>query len=517
MSESKKRTAGRSFLFKLAESTGTQGISFLVGIVLARLLDPSDYSVITLLMVFINISRVFVQSGLNTALIQRLSVDETDLSSVFYLSLGISGGCYALLYFAAPMIADFYRQPELAALMRVLALVLFPGALNSVQQAVIARQMAFRRLMVASIVSNLISGAVGIAMAVARLGAWALVVQQLLSQLALCAILLVTVDWRPRLLYSWQKVKSLFSFGWKLLVSSLIETVYNNLRTLVIGRAFDKDQLGFYNRGRQFPELLMNNVNGSIQSVMLPVLASEQENRARMKAMTRRGIMVSSYLVFPMMAGLALVATPMVRLLLTDKWLPCVPFLWICCADFAFYPVHTSNLQAISALGRSDVFLRLEIIKKSYGLAILAVSVFCFNNVYIVAAGSVLSTLIATFVNAAPNKKLLGYSYGEQVRDLLPSLGLTAVMSVAVWAAGLAPLSPLPQLLLQVLVGAAVYGGLSLALKPEAYRGLLDMARALRGKPAGPADAPAGTPPDPGATDAPDSPSEDATCNPGSR
>ncbi len=480
MSETKKRTAGKSFLYKLLESTGTQGISLVVGIVLARLLSPSDYGVLSLLMVFVSISRVFVQSGLNTALIQRLKVDETDLSSVFYVSLGVSFVFYGILYFTAPLLAATYGQPELTALMRVLALILFPGALHSVQQAVIAREMAFHKLMVASIAANVLSGAVGIAMAYAGFGSWALIAQQLSGQVIICVILLVTVHWRPRLLYAWHRVKSLLSFGWKLLASSLIETVYNNLRTLVIGKLYDSEQVGYFNRGRQFPELLMNNVNGSIQSVMLPMFAAEQENPQRLKAMMRRTIMVSSYLVFPMMAGLALVARPLVSLLLTDKWLPAVPFLWICCADFAFYPVHTSNLQAINAMGRSDVFLRLELIKKAYGLVILAASILFFDSVIIIAAGSVVSTLIGTFVNAAPNKRLLGYRYGEQVRDLAPSLGMTLVMGVCVWITGFLPLHDLPLLLAQGAVGVLVYGGLSLLIKPEAYRGMVDMIRALR-------------------------------------
>lgn len=482
MSETKKRTAGKSFLFKLAESMATQGISLVVGIVLARLLTPADYAVMAFLLVFINVSRVFVQSGLNTALVQKLNVDETDLSTVFYLSLGISCVCYLVLSLCAPWIAQLYQQPTLVPLLRVLALVLFPGALNSVQQAVVARRMAFHQLMIASVAANALSGIIGIAMVYAGFGIWALIGQQLTSQLAICLFLLKLVDWRPRLLYSWQKVQGLLSFGWKLLVSSLIETVYNNLRSLVIAdpNRFSEDQLGFYTRGKQFPEMLMNSVNGSIQSVMLPVLADAQEYRERMKAMLRRAVMVSSYLVFPMMAGLALVARPMVSLLLTDKWLPCVPFLWICCADFAFYPVHTSNLQAISALGRSDVFLKLEIIKKAYGLVILAVSVFCFHDVLVIAAGSVVSTLLGTFVNASPNKKLLGYSYLEQVRDLLPSLGMTLAMGIAVWVIGLLPLGNFSLLLCQMVVGALVYAALSLIFKPEAYLGLLDMAQALR-------------------------------------
>ena len=480
MSETQKRTAGKSFLFKLLESTGSQGISLLVGIVLARMLSPTDYGVLSLLLVFVNVSRVFVQSGLNTALIQRLKVEEADLSAVFTLSLGIAGGLYAILFAAAPAVARFYALPELTSLLRVLALILFPGALQSVQQAVIAREMAFQKLMVASIAANLTSGAVGVGMAYAGLGVWALIGQQLVSQGLVCVILLFTVAWRPRLLFAWSRVRSLFSFGWKLLLSSLIETVYNNLRTLVIGKLYPKAQVGFYDRGRQFPELLMNNVNGSIQSVMLPMFAAEQQNPERLKAMMRRTIMVSSYLVFPMMAGLALVGRPLISLLLTDAWLPAVPFLWIFCADFAFYPVHTSNLQAINAMGRSDVFLRLELIKKSYGLLILAASILLFDSVAVIAAGSVLSTLIATFVNASPNKRLLGYRYLDQLRDLLPSLGMTAVMGLCVWAAGLLPLGNLPMLLTQAAVGVAVYGGLSLLLKPEAYRGMTDMLRALR-------------------------------------
>ena len=280
MSETQKRTAGKSFLYKLLESTGTQGISLLVGIVLARLLSPTDYGVLSLLLVFVNISRVFVQSGLNTALIQRLKVEEADLSAVFTLSLGIAGGLYAILFAAAPAIAGFYALPELTALMRVLALILFPGALQSVQQAVIAREMAFQKLMVASIAANLTSGAVGVGMAYAGCGVWALIGQQLVSQVLVCVILLFTVAWRPRLLFAWSRVRSLFSFGWKLLLSSLIETVYNNLRTLVIGKLYPKAQVGFYDRGRQFPELLMNNVNGSIQSVMLPMFAAEQQNQS---------------------------------------------------------------------------------------------------------------------------------------------------------------------------------------------------------------------------------------------
>ena len=480
MREQRGKQAAASFLFKLAESVGTQGISFVVSVVLARLLDPSDYGVLTMLTVFIAVSQVFVQSGLNTALIQKKDVDETDLSSVFYVSLGIAVVLYGLLFLLAPAIGAFFAMEALAPVLRVLALILLPGALISVQNAVIAREMAFRRLMTASLICTTLSGVVGIAMAAAGTGYWALVAQQLTSQLSLALVLLWLVKWRPR---------GLIRFGWKLLASSLLETGYNNLRTAVIGKKYAQETLGFYNRGKQFPELVMNAVNGSIQSVMLPVLADEQDDVSRMKQMMRRSVMVSSFLVLPMMAGLAAVAEPLVRLLLTDKWLPCVPFLQICCIDFAFYPIHTANLQAINAMGRSDVFLRLELIKKSYGLLILAATVFLFDSVYAIAWGAVASTLLAAVVNASPNRKLLGYGYLEQMRDVLPALALSAVMFAAVWMLGRVPLSPLPLLVLQVLAGAAIYGGLALLLRLESMRYLMDMLRGLAARRRGEAKA----------------------------
>lgn len=477
MANGRGKKAASSFLFKLAESLGTQGIAFVVSIVLARLLDPGDYGVLSMLTVFIAVSQVFVQSGLNTALIQKKDIDETDLSSVFWVSLGIAAALYGVLFFSAPAIGTFFAMPQLAPVLRVLALVLLPGALISVQNAVVAREMTFRKLMLASLMTTVLSGVVGVSMAAAGLGYWALVGQQLTNQFGLALLLLILVRWRPHAVFSWRRVRGHIAFGWKLLLSSLLETGYNNLRTAVIGKKYAQETLGFYNRGKQFPELVMNAVNGSIQSVMLPVLSEEQEDVPRMKQLMRRSVMASGFLVLPMMAGLAAVATPLVSLLLTDKWLPCVPFLQICCIDFAFYPIHTANLQAINAMGRSDVFLKLELIKKSYGLAILAVTVLCFDSVMAIAWGAVVSTLLSAFVNAAPNRKLLGYGYLEQMRDVLPSMALSAVMFLVVSAVGLLHLHPFVQLLVQVFTGALVYGGLALLFKLESMRYLLGMLR----------------------------------------
>ncbi|MBO5500908.1 MAG: oligosaccharide flippase family protein, partial [Clostridia bacterium] len=279
--------------------------------------------------------------------------------------------------------------------------------------------------------------------------------------------------------FSWQRVKALLRFGWKLLVSSILDTGYMNLRSLVIGLKYNDAALGNFTRGKQFPELVMNAVNGSIQSVMLPVLSEEQDDMERMKQMMRRSVKLSSFVVLPLMAGLAAVAAPMVTLLIGDKWLPCVPFLQICCIDFAFYPIHTANLQAINAMGRSDVFLKLELIKKSYGVAILLIALFCFNTPLAIAWGAAISTVLSAFVNASPNRKLLGYGYLEQMKDILPSVLCALAMFAAVWAMNALPLPPIALLPLQVIAGVVIYAGLALLTRNDSLPYLLEMGKKL--------------------------------------
>lgn len=482
MTEQRSRKAASSFLFKLMESFGAQIIALVVKIILARILLPEDYGVLAMLLVFTAIAQTFVQSGLNTALIQRQDIDEGDRSTVFFLGLGIAAVLYAVLYFCAPALAVLCKMPGLDKYLRVLALILFPGAALSVQNAHVARNMEFRKLMLATLLSTALSGVIGIAMAYSGFGIWALVGQQLSAQVILSAVLFFIVKWRPHLLFSLKKAGSLFRFSWKLLVSSLMDTGYKKLRSFVIGLKFDSEALAYFDQGSLYPELMMNAVNGSIQSVMLPVLSEQQDEPARLKQTMRRSVMVSSFLVLPMMAGLAAVAKPLVTLLLTDKWLPCVPFLQICCIDFAFYPIHTANLQAINAMGRSDVFLKLEIIKKLYGIGILLVTVFCFEGVLPIAWGAVVSTVLSSFVNAHPNKKLIGYGYLEQIRDILPPMVMALVMFFAVSLLGRLPLAPLPLLCVQIAAGVILYAVMSLIFRPEAFRYLLDTVKAFLAK-----------------------------------
>ena len=448
-----------SLLWKFMERGGTQGIQFFVQIILARLLVPEQFGTIALVMVFISLAQVFVQSGFNTALIQKKDADEIDFCSVFYLSLVVASVLYILVFLTSPLIASFYNDPMLTPVLRVLSLTLFFGAYNSIQNAYIARNLMFKKLFTSSLGAMFFSGILGIIAAYQGLGIWALVVQQLCNQIAITVILMFVVDWKPKLIFSFDRVKALFSYGGKLLASQLLNVLYLDLRTVIIGRVYSPSMLGYYNRGQQFPQVIVSNIDGSIQSVMLPTLASQQDNRQRVKEMMRRAIVSSSFLIFPMMIGMAVVAEPLVRVVLTDKWLPAVPFLQIFCMSYALMAIHTANLQAINALGRSDIFLKLEIVKKITGLIILAISL--PFGVYAIAMGQVLSGIISTFINAFPNKKLLDYSYVEQWKDIVPSLLIAVLMGFVVYLFNFAGLIAWQQLILQVVVGVIVYIGLA--------------------------------------------------------
>lgn len=443
-----------------------------MSIVLARLLTPEDYGAIALVLVFTSIASVFVQSGFNTALVQKKDAEDLDFSSVFYATLCMAVILYLILFFSAPYIAKFYGITLLTRVVRVLSISLIFGAVNSIQNAMVSRKLLFRLLFIRSTVALLISGAIGIALAYAGYGVWALVGQTLSNQFINTIILWFTLDWRPHLLFSFSRIKDLLSFGWKILVSSLLDTVYGQVRSLVVGKIYDTGTLGSYNRGQQFPSMIVSNVDGSIQAVLFPVLASQQDDKYRAKNIMRRSIVTSSFLIFPLMVGLAATAEPVVRILLTDKWLPSVPFMQIYCFVFALMPIHTANLQAINAMGRSDIFLKLEVIKKIIGLIILFISVFW--GVYAIAIGGIVNGVLSSFINAYPNKHLLGYSYGEQVRDVLPSMVLSVLMGAVVYCFKWLGLSSVVTLTIQVISGATVYICLAKLLKLESYTYLVE-------------------------------------------
>ena len=476
---SKKSEVLSSLIWKLMERGGTQGIQFIVQIVLARLLLPEDYGLIALVSIFILVANVFVQSGFNTALIQKKDADELDFSSVFYLSLFIATILYSLLFLISPLIASFYNEPELILVLRVLSLTLFLGAFNSIQNAYIAKKMMFKKLFFSSLGAIIISGIIGVILAYLGYGVWALVCQQLINRFMSTLILWFIVKWRPRFMFSFERIKSLFSYGSKLLMSGLLNTIYNEITTLVIGKIHSPSTLGFYNRGKQFPQFIVSNIDGSIQSVMLPTLSAQQDNKERVKNMVRRSIVTSSFIMFPIMIGLAVIAEPLVKIILTDKWLPAVPFLQIFCATYALMPIHTANLQAINALGRSDIFLRLEVIKKIIGLIVLAITIPL--GVYAMALGTLFSGLISSFINAYPNLKLLNYSYIEQWKDIVPSFLISLLMGAVVYTFKYMSIATWQIFILQIVLGTIIYIGLAKVFKIESFNYLIDTIKQIKG------------------------------------
>lgn len=475
MKKVKNRNILSNFLWRFAERCGAQLVSFVVSIVLARILSPEDYGTIALVTVFTAILQVFVDSGLSTALIQKKDADELDFSSVFYFNFSMCLVLYAGMFIAAPYIAIFYEDMALTFIIRVLSLTIVISGVKGIQQAYVSRNMLFKRFFFSTIGGTIFSAILGIGLAYAGYGVWALVAQQLSNTMIDTLILWITVKWKPKKEFSWKRLRTLFSYGWKLLVSSLLDTVYNNLRNLIIGKMYSSSDLAYYNQGDKFPKIIVTNINTSIDSVLLPTMSNEQDDRNRIKSMTRRAIKTSTYVMAPLMMGLAFCAEPIVRIVLTDKWLPCVPFLRLFCISYMFWPVHTANLNAIKAVGRSDWFLKLEIIKMVVGLVFLLSSM--GFGVMAMAYSLLLNSILSQVINSWPNRKLLGYGYLEQVRDFAPGILLAVGMGVCVYFIDFLPLPIIITLVIQIIVGAVIYIGASAILKLEEFEYLLGMVK----------------------------------------
>ena len=450
-----KRKVFTNLIWRFAERCGAQGVAFIVSIVLARLLAPEAYGTIALVTVFITILQVFVDSGFANALIQKKDADELDFSTVFYFNVFICLVLYLIMFLAAPFIADFYETPELEPVMRVLCLTIVVSGLKNVQQAYVSKTLQFKRFFYSSLSGTIGAAIVGIAMAYLGFGVWALVAQQLVNVTVNTAVLWFTVKWRPKLMFSFSRLKGLFSYGWKLLASGVIDRVYSSIRQLIIGKWYSATDLAHYNKGKQFPEAIVININAAIDSVLFPVMSGEQDNKERVKALTRRAIKTSSFIMWPIVIGLAACAESFVSIVLTDKWLPCVPYLQIFCVTYGFWPIHTANLNAVKAVGRSDIFLKLEIIKKIIGVISIVASV--PFGVKVIAGAYLITSPINAFVNAYPNKKLLNYSYFEQIKDMLPSMILSFVMGVVVYSLSFLNMNVYIIFVLQIIVGAVVY------------------------------------------------------------
>lgn len=465
----------KNFIWRFAERCGAQLVTFIVSIVLARILTPEDYGTIALVTVFTTILQVFVDSGLGTALIQKKDADDLDFSSVFYFNLMVCFVLYGVMFVAAPFIAKFYGDSTLTSVVRVISLTIVISGVKGIQQAYVSRHMLFKRFFFSTLGGTIFSALLGIGMAYGGCGVWALVAQQLSNAAIDTLILWLTVKWRPKWMFSRKRLTHLLSFGWKLLVSALLDTVYNNLRNLIIGKIYSSSDLAFYNQGDKFPKVIVTNINTSIDSVLLPSMSSVQDNHECVKSMTRRAIKTSTYIMAPLMMGLAFCATSVVQLVLTDKWLPCVPYLRIFCFTYMFWPIHTANLNAINAMGRSDLFLKLEIIKKIMGMILLLGTMRI--SVMAMAYSLIVSSILSQIINSWPNRRLLNYSYLEQLKDILPAILLAVGMGCIVSAVQLLGISSAVTLLIQIPLGALIYICGSKMLRLESFEYLLDMIR----------------------------------------
>lgn len=449
------KTVLSNLIWRFAERIGAQLVGFIVSIVLARLLEPDAYGTIALITVFTTILQVFVDSGLGNALIQKKDADNIDFSTVFFTNIVFCCLLYTMLFVLAPYIASFYGDSNITAYTRGLGLTLVISGVKNVQQAYVSRHMMFRRFFFSTLGGTIAAGCVGVIMAYTGFGVWALVAQQLINLSIDTLILWFTVKWRPDFVFSFERLKSLFNFGWKLLASNLISNVYENLRQLLIGKIYTSADLAQFNRGKQFPNLIVQNVNSSIDSVLLPTMAKVQDSKERVKVMTRRSMKISTYVMAPLMMGLSATGTSLVGLILTDKWLPSVFFMRIFCITFIFYPLHTANLNALKAVGRSDLYLKLEIEKKIVGLIALFATVFI--SVEAMAWSLLLTSFASQIINAAPNKKILNYGYSEQIIDILPPILLSLIMALMIYPIQYLGLSYLLTLLIQVPAGAIIY------------------------------------------------------------
>lgn len=462
-----KKKTFTNLLWRFFERSGAQLVSFFVSIILARILCPEDYGIIALISVVTTILNVFVDSGLGNALIQKKEAGDLEFSTVFYINLIFCFVLYLLLFFTSPIIAKFYKNLELIPVIRVLGLTLIISGLKNIQQAYVSRNLLFRKFFFSTIIGTIVAAIVGILLAYHGFGVWALVAQQLVNISIDTAVLWIIVPWHPKKQFSIKILKELFSYGWKLLVASLIQTIYLDLTQLVIGKVYTPTDLAFYNQGQKFPQFISNNVNSSIDSVLFPVLAENQDSIETIKNITRKAITISGYIMWPLVIGLAATSRNIVTIVLTEKWLPCIPYFVLACISFGIQPLQSANLNAIKALGRSDIFLKLEIIKKTISTIILFSTV--PFGVFAIAIGACAYSFIASICNSFPNKKLLNYSYLEQIKDLLPSFVTASLMGICVYFLPIKELSCILQLLIQVLTGAIFYVFVSALFKLKPY------------------------------------------------
>lgn len=450
-----KSKTKKGLVWSMIERFATQGVQFIFGIILARLLSPDDYGIIAMPLVFLSIAQCFIDSGFSTALIRKPDLTEADLSTAFYFNIGVGVVCYAILFLTSPLIADFYNTPILADLLKVTALATLFNPLCAVPQAILTRKIDFKTQAVVSLSGAIISGVIGLVMAFNGFGVWALVFQQVGGYAIRTILLWVLGRWKPQKRWSWESFRYLWGFGSKMLGSGLLDTTYNNIYPIVIGKFFSANDLGNYTRAQQFSALPSSNITGVIQRVTFPVLSTIQDEDERLQRNYRKILRLSAFVIFPLMLMLSAVADPLVRVLLTDKWEGCIILLQIMCFSLMWYPIHAINLNLLTVKGRSDLFFRLEIIKKTVGVLILCITI--PHGVIWMVSGSVATSMTALIINTYYTGKLINVGYLKQMGDLLPVFSVAFVMWLTIHASFFLTQNIYIQLSLGVIVGILVY------------------------------------------------------------
>lgn len=464
------------FVWKFLEKFASQGMQLIIQIILARLLLPEEYGLVGLLTIFITISDTFILQGLTTALIQKKNPDEKDFSSVFFSNIAISLLLYAILFISAPLVAEFYKEEQLTGMMRVLSLNVIIGAFPAVHNAILSRALDFKKSFFRNIANVLTQGIVGIFLAYQGFGAWAMVYSKTAGVFVGAVVLCFTVKWHPRKIYSIKRVKSLFSFSSKVLGTNLLNTIFNNIHSLIIGRFYTTESLGYYQRGQQIPQAVMSSFDGSMTEVLYPVFSKVQSDFARLKKALRKSIKTSMYITLPILMGLLVTAKPLTLFLLTEKWLPSVPFMQLACIICMFWPL-SHRTHALNAIGKSNVTLKISLISKGITLALIFA---CLPfGIYAIMLGSIGASIISFFITSFFINKYLQYSLKEICLDLLPIILLAGGMGTIVYCVNFLKLNSLLTLAIQIPLGITIYVAGSIIFKFESFYYLLNIIKGL--------------------------------------
>jgi len=468
-----------SLIYKFTERFAVKGLGLVISIILARLLGPESFGQIAIMMVFINISLILIEGGLNVALVQSKEIDDRDYSTVFYISLVLSAVLIGILHILAPLLARLYHSPEITEPLRAYAFALIPLSFNSIQIARMQREMRFKELMVCNLLACVGAGIVGIWLAMEGFGLWGLLAYYVAQIIISGAAMFLCVRWLPRSPFSMDSARRLYRYGIRILGTSLITVLYSDLRPIIIGKKFSTQQLGYYDRGQRFSTTVSVNLENAVQSVIFPVLSRVQDQPERFCAMLRKTRTLAAFVTFPLLLGMASVAEPMVKLLLTEEWLPCIIFIQLLCVAESQLPITSANLAAIKATGRSDLLLKLSVVRFGLMLFILIVSVVAFDSMLAITLGYIISAWLDTLITSALIHKMLGYRITKQFADIWKSGLSSLMMAAAVLLFAKLPLPLFVSFCLQIMLGAAAYVLFNLLLKNESLMYMLDTVKAM--------------------------------------